>query len=139
MHPLAALYPATTSALCLSSLFQNPLVPPPCGLRAFPAGCPAAPDAPSQPPLCPAATNLRVLNGANVGAGAAVQISGAIKSATFDTCDFMGHLASDGGAGAPACSPACLPAVGAGRSLPWGLRAAPAVAVAAGSFLALAC
>ncbi|KAL4442679.1 hypothetical protein ABPG77_006673 [Micractinium sp. CCAP 211/92] len=44
------------------------------------------------------ANNLRVLNGANVGAGAAVQISGAIKSATFDTCDFMGHLASDGGA-----------------------------------------
>ncbi|KAL4424301.1 hypothetical protein ABPG75_001602 [Micractinium tetrahymenae] len=44
------------------------------------------------------ASNVRILNGANVGDGAAVQISGAIKSASFDSCDFMGHLATNGGA-----------------------------------------
>jgi hypothetical protein len=34
-----------------------------------------------------------------MGNGAAVQVSGAVRSASFVSCDFMGNLAVDGGAG----------------------------------------
>lgn len=43
---------------------------------------------------------MRILNGATMGNGAAMQISGAVKSVRFDWCDFMGNIATDGGAGA---------------------------------------
>jgi len=51
------------------------------------------------PLVPPPVTNVRVLNGATMGNGAAVQISGAVKSVRFDWCDFMGNIATDGGAG----------------------------------------
>ena len=35
-----------------------------------------------------------------MGAGAAVQVTGPVRSVTFDGCDFIGHIATDGGAGA---------------------------------------
>lgn len=56
---------------------------------------------PSTPahPTHPTVNNVRVLNGATMGNGAAVQISGAVKSVRFDWCDFMGNIATDGGAG----------------------------------------
>ncbi|PSC74203.1 root cap family [Micractinium conductrix] len=44
------------------------------------------------------ASNLRILNGATVGWGAAVNITGAVKSVLFDGCDFMGNIATEGGA-----------------------------------------
>lgn len=44
------------------------------------------------------ANNLRVLNGATMGNGAAVQISGSVRAVNFNGCDFMGNLATDGGA-----------------------------------------
>jgi hypothetical protein len=43
-------------------------------------------------------SNVRVINGATMGNGAAMQISGAVKSVRFDWCDFMGNIATDGGA-----------------------------------------
>ncbi|KAI3424151.1 hypothetical protein D9Q98_009511 [Chlorella vulgaris] len=44
------------------------------------------------------ASNVRVLNGATMGNGGAVQVSGLIQGATFDSCDFMSNIATDGGA-----------------------------------------
>ena len=41
---------------------------------------------------------MRVLNGATMGNGAAGQITGPVRGATFDSCDFMGNIATNGGA-----------------------------------------
>lgn len=49
--------------------------------------------------ILPPVSNVRVINGATMGNGAAMQISGAVKSVRFDWCDFMGNIATDGGAG----------------------------------------
>jgi hypothetical protein len=37
-----------------------------------------------------------------MGNGGAVQVSGLIQGATFDSCDFMSNIATDGGAGGSA-------------------------------------
>lgn len=64
---------------------------------AFDPLTPLFPTHPSHPiPV----SNVRILNGATMGNGAAMQISGAVKSVRFDWCDFMGNIATDGGAGA---------------------------------------
>lgn len=56
---------------------------------------------PSQTPPTPPATvtNVRVLNGATMGNGAAAQITGPVRGVTFEFCDFMGNIATDAGAG----------------------------------------
>lgn len=53
-------------------------------------------------------TNVRVLNGATMGNGAAAQITGPVRSVNFDWCDFMGNVATDGGAGTAGAAPARL-------------------------------
>lgn len=87
-----------------------------CGLSRAPpspASKPALPPAACRLAPC-AVNNVRVINGATMGNGAAGQITGPVRGVTFDACDFMGHLATNGGACAWRPGPLGRPAGGGG-------------------------